>query len=239
MNNSNPDYMKSYRTLKVSELLLVITLEVIYFCVLFGNKSLRTAIFSNKLLFTLTCLMWVLLILSLLFFLLDFYLLRTSAGQSQELSQAAYMDTLTGLPNRYSVDMIIKLHDTAETMEAIGCAVIRLSNLIDINNDFGHDAGDILIQDFCTILDDVGDHYGFVGRNGGNEFLAILEDCDDEKMTQFISDLYVEINLYNMGHASTPISIEYNYALNTNHNTKKLTELFTIVYKKLEELALS
>lgn len=237
--NAAPDYMKSYRKLKVGELLLVICLEVIYFCILFGNKSLRTAIFSNKLLFTLTCLMWVLLLLSLIFFLMDFYLLRISASQSQELSHAAYMDTLTGLPNRYSVDMIIKLHDTEDTMENIGCAVLRISNLVEINNEYGHDAGDTLIQDFCTILDDVGDHYGFVGRNGGNEFLAILEECDDEKMTQFVADLYVELNLYNLSHASTPISIEYNYALNANEKTKKLTELFTIVYKKLEELALS
>lgn len=237
--NAAPDYMKSYRKLKVGELLLVICLEVIYFCILFGNKSLRTAIFSNTLLFTLTCLMWILLLLSLIFFLMDFYLLRTSATQSQELSNAAYMDTLTGLPNRYSVDMIIKMHDKEETMENIGCAVLRISNLIEINNEYGHDAGDTLIQDFCTILEDVGDHYGFVGRNGGNEFLAILEECDDEKMTQFVADLYVEINLYNMAHASTPISIEYNYALNSNEKTKKLTELFTIVYKKLEEMALS
>lgn len=237
--NTAPDYMKSYRKLKVGELLLVICLEVIYFCILFGNKSLRTAIFSNTLLFTLTCLMWILLLLSLIFFLMDFYLLRTSATQSQELSNAAYMDTLTGLPNRYSVDMIIKMHDKEETMENVGCAVLRISNLVEINNKFGHDAGDTLIQDFCTMLEDVGDHYGFVGRNGGNEFLAILEECDDEKMTQFVADLYVEINLYNMTHASTPISIEYNYALNSNEKTKKLTELFTIVYRKLEEMALS
>lgn len=237
--NNTPDYMQSYRKLKVGELLLVVCLEVIYFCILFGNKTLRTAIFSNKLLFTLTCLMWILLIFSLVFFLLDFYLLKTSATHSQELSNAAYMDTLTGLPNRYSVDMIIKLHDTEQTMQNIGCAVLRLSNLMDINDEYGHDAGDILIQDFCTILDDVGDHYGFVGRNGGNEFLAILEECDDEKITQFISDLYVEINLYNITHASTPIVFEYNYALNSNENTKKLTELFTIVYRKLEEMALS
>ena len=67
----------------------------------------------------------------------------------------------------------------------------------------------------------------------------ILEECDDEKITQFISDLYVEINLYNITHASTPIVFEYNYALNSNENTKKLTELFTIVYRKLEEMALS
>lgn len=237
--NNTPDYMQSYRRLKVGELLLVVCLEVIYFCILFGNKTLRTAVFINKLLFTLTCFMWVLLIFNLVFFLLDFYLLKASATHNQELSNAAYTDMLTGLPNRYSIDMIIKLHDTEHTMRNIGCVVLRLSNLKDINNEYGHDVGDLLIQDFCTILGDVGDHYGFVSRNGGNEFLVILEECDDEIMTQFISDLYVEINLYNITHASTPIVFEYNYALNSKENTKKLTELFTIVYRKLEEMALS
>ena len=60
-----------------------------------------------------------------------------------------------------------------------------------------------------------------------------------QRPPQELHDLYVEINLYNITHASTPIVFEYNYALNSNENTKKLTELFTIVYRKLEEMALS
>lgn len=235
----NNDYMSPFRNLKAVELLITIAIEIIYLIIILTNTTLRTSVFTNKLLFTLTCMMWVSLVFNLLSILLDLYLLKSSASQNQELTQVAYTDSLTGLPNRYSVDMMIKLHDSVETMANIGCAVLRIANLVEINDEVGRDAGDAVIQDFCNILDDVGSQYGFVGKNGGNEYLAIIEKCDDEKITQFISDLYVELNLYNLGHAATPIAIEYNYALNSVEDKSKMTELLAVVYRKMQEITLS
>ena len=74
-----------------------------------------------------------------------------------------------------------------------------------------------------------------MGRNGGNEFLAVFEECDDELVVQFIADLYVAINLYNMSHKETPIEIEYAYALNDAEQVSRLADLLTVAYRNLED----
>lgn len=229
------DSLSAYRAIKAMELTLVFLVEVIYFCILIFNKTLRTAVFTNKLLFSLCLMMWIALIISFVCMLIDFTMLKNAASESSELSQAAYVDSLTGLPNRLSVDIMINKHNTAESMVGIGVTVLRIANLIEINDKFSHDVGDSLIQDFCMILKNVGGAYGFVGRNGGNEFIGIFEKCDDELVTQFISDMYIEINLYNLSHTETPIEIEYAYALNSNAQLTRITDLLMIAYKNLED----
>ena len=162
-------------------------------------------------------------------------MLKNAASDTSLLSQTAYVDSLTGLPNRLSVDLTINNHSTPESLEGVGCVVLRLSNLIAINDKYGHEVGDSLIQDFCVLLRDVSSRYGFVGRNGGNEYLGIFEACDDDLVTQFIADLYVAINLYNSVHLETPVEFEYSYALNSDKKVSRFSELLSIVYHSLEE----
>ena len=233
--NQPKDSLSAYRAIKAVELTLVFLVEIVYFCILFFNRTLRTAVFTNKLLFTLCLLMWIALIISFVCMLIDFNMLKNAASESSELSQAAYVDALTGLPNRLSVDIMISKHNTAESMEGIGVTVLRIANLIAINDKFNREVGDSLIQDFCMILKNVGSTYGFVGRNGGNEFLGIFDKCDDELVTQFIADMYIEINLYNLSHTDTPIEIEYAYALNSDAQLARIADLLMIAYKNLEE----
>ena len=238
MNNSNnqpTDRLYNYRAIKAVELTLVFLVEIVYFCIIAFNKPLRTAVFTNKLLFTLCLLMWLALIISFVCMLIDFNMLKNAAADSTLMSQTAYVDALTGLPNRLSVDLMINNHSTPESMKNVGLTVIRLSNIIEINEKYSHEVGDSLIQDFCVLLRDIGSRYGFVGRNGGNEYLGIFEACDDELVTQFIADLYVAINLYNESHIETPVEIEYAYALNSRENLGRFSELLTLVYRSLEE----
>ena len=79
---------------------------------------------TNKLLFTLCLLMWIALIISFVCMLVDFNLLKNAASESSELSHTAYVDALTGLPNRLSVDLMISMHNTEATMQKVGCAVL-------------------------------------------------------------------------------------------------------------------
>ena len=234
-DNLPKDSLSAYRAIKAMELTLVFVVEIVYLCILLFSKTLRTAVFTNKLLFTLCLLMWIALIISFVCMLIDFNLLKNAASESSELSHTAYVDALTGLPNRLSVDLIISMHNTEATMHKVGCAILRLSNLVAINEKFNRAVGDSLIQDFCILLKDVGTSYGFVGRNGGNEFLAVFEECDDELVVQFIADLYVAINLYNMSHKETPIEIEYAYALNDAEQVSRLADLLTVAYRNLED----
>lgn len=174
-----------------------------------------------------------LMIFSLLELLYDFYKLKSFALETHALNQAAYQDKMTGIPNRYSCDLMFSMYTTSESIENMGCCLLTISNLAKINEHLTHEDGDKLIQDFCELLETSGDRFGFVGRNSGNEFLAIIEDCQKETMEDFISVLNQNIEEYNKLHQEVKIEIGYAYILNRQEKVTRFTDLITLCYKKL------
>ena len=61
----------------------------------------------------------------------------------------------------------------------------------------GRQTGDAMIQSFCSILEKVGDSFGIVGRNGGNEFMCVINQCTDETISQFADSINAEVEAYN------------------------------------------
>jgi diguanylate cyclase (GGDEF)-like protein/PAS domain S-box-containing protein len=100
----------------------------------------------------------------------------------EHLRHAAYHDDLTGLPNRrlfherlqQAVDAAINLQ------KRVGLLLIDADHLKQINDSFGHDAGDAVLQAFGTRLSRVVGASGTVARLSGDEFGIILPDVADE-----------------------------------------------------------
>ncbi len=59
---------------------------------------------------------------------------------------------------------------------------VDLNNLRTINNSLGHDKGDEYIRSFAVQLRKAVPEEYFVGRNGGDEFLAILRGLNREEV---------------------------------------------------------
>lgn len=225
--------LKEFKVIKFIQLVVLIIIEVVFFLVLILNNQLSKSIFTNRHLFVLAAMMWGLMIFSLLELLYDFYKLKSFATETHALNQAAYLDNLTGIPNRYSCDLMFSMYTTSESIEQMGCCLLTISNLSDINDRLTHEDGDHLIQDFCELLETSGDRFGFVGRNSGNEFLAIIEDCHEETMESFLTVLNSNIDEYNENHTKAAIEIRYAYILNKDEKASRFTDLITLAYKKL------
>jgi len=232
--NKTANRLNTYRIIKLIQLVIIIILEIVYLSILICNKTLRAAVLTNSYLLILCTLTWIILIVTFVCMLVDISLLRSQSDIEAD-EAVELIDSLSGLPNRASVEMMIDNHSTPESMKNLSCAILRLPNLVIVNKTQSYNSGDTLIRDFCSILKDVGSNYGFIGRNSGNEYLGIFEGCNDDTITQFIADLNVAINLYNSSHSDTPIEIDYSYALNSKENTSSLTDLLNIAYKSFEE----
>lgn len=228
--------MKKFKTIKFIQLTLTIMFDVIFFFILYFNKSLRSQIFSNDSLTILCTFVWILCVFSFVFIIYDFQKILEIQIDNHELNKEAYLDNLTGIPNRTNLDKVfINLKDEA-VFKKMGCSIIQLINLNDVNDKFGHTAGDNLIQDFSNIFEAVGDQYGFVERNGGNEYLALFEECDHLKMKSFFTDLNNSISLYNRDSKHLTIEIIYAYVLNTEINTLVMSDLIGQAYKQLTKV---
>lgn len=226
-------FFKSYRTVKAIQLFILGAIELVFLIILFSNKNLSDQIYNSKPLFCLCAVTWILMLFSLFGLLYDFYRLRSLTAKNHLFNQFAYLDRLTGIPNRYSLDIIFQAYTTPESLAGTACALFSIDNLKTINNTLGHEAGDKLIKDFCTIFEEVGDCFGFIGRNGGNEFVAVIENSSHDSMKQFMTRLENSIRIYNMEHTETPITLRSAYTLYDETEVQVFAQLLAATYNKL------
>lgn len=99
---------------------------------------------------------------------------------NRELKNKVYLDEATGLPNKNKCEEILTLE--VEPYTAI--CVFDLNNLRIINNQQGHERGDLYINSFAKCLRKGVDVNQFVGRYGGDEFIAFFKDVTKEDVTR-------------------------------------------------------
>ncbi|WP_029230692.1 GGDEF domain-containing protein [Butyrivibrio sp. VCB2006] len=180
--------------------------------------------------------MAVCIILFLISILLDFYILHRTVSIGRHLNRLAYIDKLTGIPNRYSCDLLFDSFNNTQMLPSAGFLILKINNLVTINNDKSHNNGNFLISEFSSILEDVSQEYGYAGRNGGNEFVVIMENCDSTKLEMFLMDLTKRIRGYNEMNVGDPLEVAYARALNQDEHKEKISELISLGYRRLNEM---
>lgn len=97
-----------------------------------------------------------------------------------ELHRAATTDALTGLPNRRTIDerAAILLGLAQAGHQPFAVAVIDIDHFKAINDQHGHDAGDTVLQQVAALLRAQCRGEQVVGRQGGEEFVALLPEAD-------------------------------------------------------------
>ncbi|MDJ0739112.1 MAG: EAL domain-containing protein [Gammaproteobacteria bacterium] len=115
-------------------------------------------------------------------------------SHSESLARLANYDRLTGLPNRNLLHdrMAVSLaHDRRTGRETAVCYV-DLDGFKDVNDAFGHEAGDALLQEVARRLSGEMRSEDTVARLGGDEFVLLLGDLtqrwDCEPVLQRVLD---------------------------------------------------
>ena len=224
------DYFKSYKIFKFVQLSLLVIFAITFFLFIFFDDELRYNIFTNKSILTVCVFLWAFMLYSVFCIFMDFRQLEGHIVHDQMLKRTVYVDTLTGIPNRFSCDKIFEKYDENVDISKLGCALIRISNLDDINRTAGRSYGNIALKEFSTIVERVGAHYGFVGRNNGNEFLTVIDICDEQRMNKFFADLEKGVNSYNKTSKNYEIEIKAASVLNESLGITDFRELIAKLY---------
>ena len=109
----------------------------------------------------------------------------------QELKQLATQDALTGIYNRYKINAKIeeeiKRADRYE--ESFGLVMFDIDHFKKVNDSYGHDVGDYVLQELShIILSNIRETDSF-GRWGGEEFMLLLPHTPKEEITQIAEKL--------------------------------------------------
>ncbi|CAI6145810.1 MAG: hypothetical protein SPLUMA2_SPLUMAMAG2_01460 [uncultured Sulfurimonas sp.] len=96
------------------------------------------------------------------------------------VKQESKKDFLTKLYNRRALDDLMEIKEAEFKRYERNFSVVMfdLDKFKDVNDTYGHDAGDVVVVAFAKILKKVCRTVDVVGRFGGEEFMAILSDTD-------------------------------------------------------------
>lgn len=109
----------------------------------------------------------------------------------------AVTDKLTGISSRRYVDQRLKeeiAHTKRENNYSFHAIFIDVNKLKEINDEYGHNKGDILIKKVAELLKGRTRAYDISGRYGGDEFVWILPNTSEEVTISVTQRLYDDIN---------------------------------------------
>lgn len=227
-----PEINKSYKTFKIIQFFVLLIFFIAFFIYLRIDPVVRNNIYTNSVLLNICVFLWAFMIFCFISIIFDLNHLSKSITNTNSLQKAAYLDSLTGIPNRQSCDIVFEQYENDENISDLGCALVSISNLRLINEALGRNRGNALLQEFASLFENVGDNYGFVGRNSGNEFLIVIENCTADKMASFFDELSEKVNEYNSESNQMPVSYKSCQILNSELKTTSFNELIRILYSK-------
>ncbi|MDO5475843.1 MAG: diguanylate cyclase [Eubacteriales bacterium] len=227
--------MKRFEWIKTIQLGIYFLLTVIALVTIFRDDALYQTIASDPHVRLLCGILWILMGLSFVFMFLDFGSYTDLKRENLALDQAIYSDTLTGVANRYSCDAYIAQYLHRKMPKEMGCVTLDLVNLTEINREYGHEGGDEAIREFSEILTEAARIKGapdgasncFIGRNGGNKFLAIFRTCSKELLSDFLLEVeHLEEKRQSEG--KPPLRYQVGVAFDEDSSVKTLVDLVAL-----------
>jgi diguanylate cyclase (GGDEF)-like protein len=105
--------------------------------------------------------------------------------------ELAFLDPLTGLYNRRYIEdhLRTEMERAQRRGDPLVVLLMDLDNFKQINDRFGHLAGDLVLQEFARRLNKAIRGSDVAVRLGGDEFLAVLPECPPDKVAIVLSRL--------------------------------------------------
>ncbi|HEX5436245.1 MAG TPA: diguanylate cyclase [Gemmatimonadaceae bacterium] len=101
---------------------------------------------------------------------------RELARANIELHRMAVTDALTGLYNRRHLEQRLRemFEHSVRLHEPLACVMADLDHFKEVNDSYGHPAGDVVLKQAAGLLRSVVREVDRLGRYGGEEFMIVL-----------------------------------------------------------------
>ncbi|VVD71874.1 diguanylate cyclase [Pandoraea morbifera] len=112
------------------------------------------------------------------------------------IRQLAFSDSLTGLPNRSMLSVLAAqaIASATELSTRMAVIFIDLDRFKQVNDSLGHQAGDVLLRTIAQRLRRALRGADIVARLSGDEFVAVLTECDPERLDIAIERMRGAVN---------------------------------------------
>jgi len=142
----------------------------------------------------------------------------------EKLRYLSFHDKLTGLYNRAYFEQELRRMET-DRFNPVGIIVCDVDGLKAVNDNLGHQAGDLLLVTVASILKKCFRDSDVVARIGGDEFAGILPASEESIVRMVCDRLKQESAAHNRDKPQIPISFSIGYAVGAARETG-INELF-------------
>jgi len=131
----------------------------------------------------------------------------------------AATDGLTGLPNKRAVTDALKRTFAQATMTKAPLALLLLDldHFKQVNDQYGHAAGDQVLASVSAALRSVVRDRDFAGRNGGDEFAVLLPDTDVAAALEIAERVRAMIAEVSLPGSGVPVTVSVGVAGYPDH----------------------
>jgi diguanylate cyclase (GGDEF)-like protein len=134
-------------------------------------------------------------------------LLRAFRWTEQQANEAR-IDSLTGLANRRALEEILagEISRAQRFAHQLAVVLLDLDRFKEINDSFGHAAGDVMLRAVSQLLTSLARQGDTVARWGGEEFVVVLPETDLAGASRFAERLRRTIEAHAVGEMKTSTS---------------------------------
>lgn len=154
-----------------------------------------------------------------------------------ELNKKVVTDDLTGIFNRRYINERLPedIYNGMYDNKRISVIMLDIDSFKDINDTYGHIAGDKVIKELCdTMNSKIIKEHGWAARYGGEEFLIVLVDTDREEAYKFAEEIRMTLEEKVINYEDRIIQITVSIGSYTvEPGTKSFDEVLKIVDKNL------
>ncbi|MBC2885896.1 GGDEF domain-containing protein [Ochrobactrum sp. CM-21-5] len=140
---------------------------------------------------------------------------RNLSERSESLELAALTDSLTGMQNRRYFDEAMReyLVQFSRIDRPVGLMIIDLDHFKSVNDIYGHDIGDVVLQEVARCLRDYTRYHDVVARLGGEEFAVLAPNMDAELMVKLANRIRKAISALEIDLGDTKLQVTVSIGL--------------------------
>ena len=129
--------------------------------------------------------------------------------QQELLEEYAYIDALTGIPNRRSFDQAARKewNRARRSGQPLALLLMDIDHFKEFNDTYGHGSGDSCLRRVAKAIEDTLRRAGdFAARYGGEEFAALLPYTESEEALEIAAKVKNTVEGLGIEHKSSPVT---------------------------------
>jgi diguanylate cyclase (GGDEF)-like protein len=144
---------------------------------------------------------------------------RLQEQEKNEYLEASNTDTLTQLRNRRCMESYLN-NQIWSVPKYWTFLMIDLDHFKQINDKWGHETGDIVLQQFSSLLTAVCRGSDIIFRTGGEEFVVVCERTNQERGCLIVERIKKAVEIFEFGPAGNSFNITCSIGFYAMFNTK-------------------